>query len=306
MIILILLVFICACIILFTFTKKSTSSSTSNKELFQNNDKFEYYDHPKNIYDTFYASIYDSLVHNNIRTDFEIGVIVPLLSNYSHKIRIIDIGCGTGHFLGKLSKQIKSSMYCLGIDQSSSMIEKAKKNYENENIHWKIGNANDFYLISINYANIITCLYFTIYYIQNKQHFFSNCYQWIKPGGYFIIHLVNRHTFDPILPPGNPLYIVSPQKYAKKRITQTKINFYDFHYISNFEMTSNDNAKFIETFRFSNGKRRKHEHYLYMEDKDIISQQIINEGFIVHQIINMISCAYEEQYLYIYKKPSNH
>ena len=42
---------------------------------------------------------------------------------------------------------------------------------------------------------------------------------WLMPGGYLIVHLVDRESFDPILPPGNPLYVVSPQKYAKERIT---------------------------------------------------------------------------------------
>ena len=50
------------------------------------------------------------------------------------------------------------------------------------------------------------------------------------PGGYLIVHLVDRESFDPILPPGNPLYVVSPQKYAKERITKTKVHFNDFIY----------------------------------------------------------------------------
>ena len=41
---------------------------------------------------------------------------------------------------------------------------------------------------------------------NNKQTFFNNCMDWLMPGGYLIIHLVDREKFDPILPPGNPLY----------------------------------------------------------------------------------------------------
>ena len=36
------------------------------------------------------------------------------------------------------------------------------------------------------------------------------------PGGYFVLHLVNRDKFDPILNTADPLHIVSAQKYAKK------------------------------------------------------------------------------------------
>ena len=61
---------------------------------------------------------------------------------------------------------------------------------------------------------------------------------WLMPGGKLIVHLVDRDKFDPILPPGNPLYIVSPQKYAKERITKTKITFNEFLYNSNFNFTT--------------------------------------------------------------------
>ena len=65
----------------------------------------------------------------------------------------------------------------------------------------------------------LTCLYFTIYYIKNKRQFFENCYNWLAPGGYLLLHLVDRDNFDPILPAGDPLTIISAQKYAKERIT---------------------------------------------------------------------------------------
>ena len=63
----------------------------------------------------------------------------------------------------------------------------------------------------------ITCFYFTIYYlIKDKNAFLSNCYHWLKPGGKLIMHLVEK-MFDPILPVANPLVMVSPQRYAKKK-----------------------------------------------------------------------------------------
>jgi hypothetical protein len=42
------------------------------------------------------------------------------------------------------------------------------------------------------------------------------------PGGTLIVHIVDREKFDPMLPAANPLYIVSPQKYAKERIQKVK------------------------------------------------------------------------------------
>jgi hypothetical protein len=130
------------------------------------------------------------------------------------------------------------------------MIKKAKEDYPNSN--YLIGDGNDNLLFKMNSLTHILCLYFTIYYFKDKKHFFDNCMDWLMPGGFLIIHLVNRESFDPILPPGNPLYIVSPQKYAKKRITTTKISFTDFVYSANFNLDKDSNiSTFDEKFKFN-------------------------------------------------------
>ena len=83
--------------------------------------------------------------------------------------------------------------------------------------------------------------------------------KWLLPGGYLILHLVDRDNFDPILPPGNPLLYVSPQKYAKKRITTTKVKFDDFSYSADFSLNEKTNiATFNEKFKNdSDGKGGK-------------------------------------------------
>lgn len=126
---------------------------------------------------------------------------------------------------------------------------------------------------------------------------------WLMPGGFLIVHLVDKYKFDPILPPGNPLYVVSPQKYAKERITSTKITFNDFVYNSNFKLDK-DIAIFEEKFKFNDGKVRKQEQTLYMEDLPTITNMAQDAGFLIQGKINMVNCAYENQYLYIFVKPN--
>ena len=127
---------------------------------------------------------------------------------------------------------------------------------------------------------------------------------WLMPGGTLLIHLVNREKFDPILPPGNPLYIVSPQKYAKERITKTKIRFNDFEYSSNFELEpEKDIATFHEKFKFNDGKIRKQEHKLYMNSETDIINMAQDAGFLFQGKIDLVNCAYEYQYVYILVKP---
>jgi hypothetical protein len=128
---------------------------------------------------------------------------------------------------------------------------------------------------------------------------------WLMPGGYLVVHLVDPYNFDPILPPGNPLYIVSPQKYAKERITKTNINFNKFKYNSNFDYDeSKQIATFEEKFKFKDGKTRKQEQILYMEDTEKIVAIAQQCGFILSSKIDMVKCAYEYQYLYVFMKPA--
>ena len=111
--------------------------------------------------------------------------------------------------------------------------------------------------------------------------------------------------FDPILPTANGLFIVSPQKYAKERITHSKITFNEFVYTADFELPKGNNtAKFKEKFKFNDGKVRKQEHTLYMEPQNTIINYAQDSGFIIQGIIDLVHCAYEYQYLYILEKPS--
>ena len=251
------------------------------------------------VYDDFYANIYDYLVFNNIKNSYEIGEIVNSTSPSETSV-ILDVGCGTGHHVGKMSEQ---NLNVLGIDISPSMIQKAKENYPNYN--FRVANALN--TTEFNYQTFthILCLYFTIYYFPDKRRFFDNCMDWLRPGGYLVVHLVDREKFDPILPPGNPLYIVSPQKYAKERITSTKITFNDFVYNSDFKFDKGANiATFDEKFKFNNGNVRKQEQKLYMEDTQDILTTAQQCGFILQGKIDLVNCAYESQYLYIFVKPS--
>jgi hypothetical protein len=136
--------------------------------------------------------------------------------------------------------------------------------------------------------------------------FFQNCSNWLMPGGYLIVHLVDRVKFDPILPPGNPLMFVSPQKYAKKRITQTKVKFSDFAYNAEFDLDEQNNiAIFTEKFKNDkDGKVRKQEHTMYMPDLKEIVDEAQGAGFVVEGIIDLVHCQYEYQYLYLFTKPN--
>lgn len=292
-----LLLLVTVFLIVVILLKAVMNGVKKTQEGYAQNDSFLFKEGVK-IYDEFYADIYDYLVFNNMKDDFEIGEIKTKTTPTSQSV-ILDVGSGTGHHVAKLAKD---NLQVVGIDISPSMIAKAKLSFPDYD--FKVGDALDYSQFNESTFTHILCLYFTLYYFEDKRKFFSNCYDWLMPGGTLIVHVVNREKFDPILPPGNPLYVVSPQKYAKERITKTKITFTDFVYSSDFELDAPKNvATFHEKFKFNDGKVRKHEHTLYMESESDIINMAQDAGFIVNGKIDMIGCAYDNQYLYILVKP---
>ena len=278
---------------------KNVKSSEKVTEGFEQNDQF-LFKTGNDVYDKFYAEIYDYLVYNNYKDDYEVGEIINKTTPTSSS-KILDIGCGTGNQVVNFSSK---GYEVLGIDISPSMINKAIEKYPNYN--FKVADALNKDNFNSNTFTHITCLYFTIYYFQNKRQLLENIYRWLMPGGYFIVHLVDRKMFDPILPPGNPLLMVSPQRYAKERITTTKVKFDGFSYSAKFDLDEKqDIAKFNEKFKMDDGsKSRKNEHILYMPEKEEIINEIQNVGFISYGIVDLINCQYEYQYLYIFTKPT--
>lgn len=252
------------------------------------------------VYDDFYSDIYDHLVFNTVKNDYEIGAIVNS-TKLTHKSVILDVGCGTGHHVGTL----KSKGYnVIGIDSSDSMVKRAKENYPDCTFQLKNVLSNQIFR-SQSFTHVL-CMYFTIYCIQNKTMFFKNVFNWLTPGGYCMVHLVQRDKFDPILPPGNPIMFGSIQKHAEKRITSTKIKFTDFSYSANFkdDPQNSEQCLFEEKFvNDDNGKTRKNEHILYMTSIPQIVKIAEQQGFLSQGKVDLRKCQYDYQYVYIFMKP---
>jgi len=267
------------------------------KEGFIQREKFIIKTGPQ-IYDSFYCSIYDDLVLDRVKNNYEVGEIKRLIP--TNKSRVLDIGSGTGHHVKLLNK---AGYNAEGVDKSADMVTRAKNKYKN--YRFKQGDALESILYPSNTFTAITCLYFTLYYIKDKRTFFQNCYNWLKPGGYLVIHLVNRDKFDPILNVADPLHLISAQKYARKRITNSFIKFKNFQYKANFDLNKGNNlAEFGETLKDdSSGNVRQNKHKFYMDTQKHILGIAKNIGFILQGKIDMLRCQYQYQYLYVLYKP---
>ena len=269
-------------------------------------EKYELKESPA-LYDDFYAEVYDELLFSKLKDDFEVGEIINSTKPNKSSI-ILDVGSGTGHHV---SNFVANGFKAQGVDISPAMVKKAQENYPE--LQFKQGDIMDTMLFPGNSFTHITCLYFTIYYIKDKRRFFSNVMHWLQPGGYLALHLVDRDNFDPIVPAGDPFSIVSPQKFAKERITSTVVKFNNLDYKSNFELlkdkeTNNDgiiNAIMHETFKDTKtGALRKNEHKLYMPTQKTILSMAKDAGFILTAKIDMVKCQYANQFIYILQKPT--
>jgi ubiquinone/menaquinone biosynthesis C-methylase UbiE len=237
-------------------------------------------------------------VFSNVKTEYEIGELFNQTFLTSESI-VLDIGSGTGHHVNAI--QGRGVPNVTGIDISSSMVQKAKEMYPNSK--FLQGDVTQTDLFPSNSFTHILCLYFTIYYIQNKEQFFRNVYNYLMPGGYFVLHLVNREKFDFFLPS-----VFSSQKRTRPVSSEgvTDIKFNGFDYSGKFHRENkSDKASFHEKFKFHDGKVRTQEHSLYMEPEQDILSMVQDAGFISHGIIDLSPVEYGHQYLYIFVKPAN-
>ena len=269
-------------------------------EGFTTTDKFLMRTNTVDIYDDFYSDIYDYLVYSDVKDEYEVGEILRITTP-NEKSRILDVGCGTGHHVSAFAS---NNIEVVGIDQSTSMIARAKENYPG--LDFKVENALNGNIFRSDYFTHIICMYFTVYYMDDKRTFFNNCIRWLTPGGYLVVHMVDRDMFDPIVPPANPLITLTPQRYAKERITSSKVSFNDMKYSARFNLDEeNDSAKFVEKFTMNNsGRVIQNEHQFYIPSQADILDIAKECGFIVQGKIDLIKSGYEYQYLYILVKPT--
>ena len=263
----------------------------------------------KDVFDDTYVNIYDNLVYNQANNIFEVDRIFNSKTpNIIHQI--LDIGCATGHRVNMLNKD---DNYVIGIDNSPAMIKKAKENYPE--LNFKLCDALNYMEFHENTFTHITCLYFTIYYIKDKKQFLENCFNWLQPGGVFILHLVDMHNFDPIIPASTS---VIKKKYENennnKRITESLVNFDKLDYKANFDINNTidnnsvnldkTNAQFKETIKFKDTRAvRVNEHNLFISTQRSILSFLRDIGFILQSQEEMSSINYENNFIYTLQKP---
>ena len=283
----ILLFIICLLILLSIF--RSNYSKTS-QEGFEQKDQFIFKKGPS-VYDNFYANVYDHIVNTTIGSDFEIGTIISSTQPTSKSV-ILDVGCRTGSRVSKLSDE---NLQVIGIDASPFMIKKSLMKYPD--YKFIVGDALKIGQFQPSLFTHILCLDNIIYTFEDKRQLVNNFMDWLMPGGYFILHLVDAETFNPISNKTELPIIVTTRKTPNKTI-KTR----DYDYTASYTLNNNVGT-ITETFKFKNGRVRKQEQRLYMDDKEVILTIVQQCGFTLQSIVDIVHSGYGQQYLYIFIKP---
>ena len=291
------LVILCAIIMVSLILYKKNSSPL--KEGFSQKDRFVA-KYNGNVYDMFYAQIYDELNAPKKRIPYEIDSIIKMTqaSDYS---RFLDIGSGTGNVVNEL---VELGYDAYGVDKSEAMIEYSKTKFPN--VMTKCGDVTNSMLYDRGVFSHILCLHYTIYNIENKLDFFKNCYFWLKSGGSLVLHLVDPKKFDVHLLSEKHPIIGSPQKAHSTRDTETSVKFEGFDYKASYEYDKKNQSKvtFTETFTDnSTGNIRQNEQILHMENIDDIVSIARQAGFILQGQVNLEKTTDDKnQFLYFFER----
>jgi SAM-dependent methyltransferase len=165
-----ILIFIILLLLLMTSFKYIIPNNTKVTEGFIQKDEYIFLQ-DADVFDEFYSKLYDYLVFNDVKTEFEIGNVIGLVSP-SNQATILDVGSGTGHHVDMLSKN-PNITNVVGVDISPSMIAQSKQNYPSHK--WVLGDVLNLTTFPASSFTHITCFYFTIYYFKEKRPFFENC-----------------------------------------------------------------------------------------------------------------------------------
>jgi SAM-dependent methyltransferase len=265
----------------------------------------------EDIFDEFYASVYDNLTQLGGRYAQEITLIIHQWKKTAETdtMEVLDCGCGTGIATTYFAKQNVKSV--IGLDRSKAMLRRARNvtltaaslpSAQNDSITFLEGDMNMESTFAPGQFSHAVLLFFTIYYANDPTGIFKNLFHWIRPGGQIAIEVVNKYKFDPMLESASPFAGLSLQKYSKERITKSKVEFDKFSYEAEFDL-QDPSAEFREVFRFKDKSVRRQRHTFTMRDINEIVHLAQTAGWNYNGYIDLVTAGFEYAYVLIFNHP---
>ena len=287
------------------FLLYSVTTWMSSIENFENEEGITY-ESPSEIYDEVYASVYNMLWHSNEKLQFEqVSMQDIALADWpKDSVKVVDMCSGTApHACWFKNLGVDYT----GVDVSDAMIQKARK--ECPGAKFKKGDITQVQLFPQKSVSHCLLLNFSAYQFDNPKIVSDNAYQWLEPGGYFIVHLVDPDNYDPLHDLATPFAAFSLQKYSLERQTDSNIYFDKFKYNGKLiKKRDEDTAEYNEIFTYydkdENGgkKYRENKHHWSMPSKERMIDIFKTSGFTFVEAVPMLNVGKEYQYLCYFTK----
>jgi SAM-dependent methyltransferase len=263
------------------------------------------------LFDEFYASVYDNLTQLAGRYPQELSLIMHQWKKTAKAdtMDILDCGCGTGIASVLFAKQGVNSV--IGLDRSDHMLRRAKSvtllaggldREKIEAITFLKGDMNNENTFTAGQFSHAALLFFTVYYSKDTVGLFKNLFHWVRPGGQIAIEVVNKYKFDPLLEAASPFTGTTVQKYSKKRVTKSKVEFDKFSYEAEFDL-QDPTAEFREVFRFTDKSVRRQRHTFTMRDINDIVHLAQTAGWKYNGYVDLVSAGFEYAYVLMFNHP---
>ena len=262
------------------------------------------------LYDDFYASVYDKLAQGIERSAGKVALVMAQWKKYGMEpkdMKILDAGCGTG--VATLAFKKLGAGSIIALDQSEAMLRQGRNvtspattltEEQRQTIEWRHATLLNPSALAGSEVNCAVLFYFTVYYIKDLDALFRNLGLWVAPGGNLVVEVVNKYKFDPILDSASPFAGFSIQKYADKRQTKSKVAFDKFEYEAEFRLiddSPNSGAEFREGFAFKDGSKRRQKHSFYMPEIKKIVSSATYAGWTYKAYLDTTALGFEYGYL---------
>ena len=252
------------------------------------------------IKDAFYAAVYDDIFTQRVTNAHEVGAIISQYPDISNQAIALDIGAGTGAYMRAFIKHGITDI--TGIEPSGAMIAQAKKAHPRLNLNIVKGDPTTITAFKPESFTLVTLLNFEVYHIRNTPQLFANVYEWLKPGGYFVLHLVDPRRFNA----ASLLGLTQPSSSGNRSRAQNAVKFSDFEYTADVQVFPNDMVQYMEVFTDDKtGQTRKNVRNFRMPSPQTYIETASEAGFNMLGQIDLVKAHKAYQYLYLFYKPAN-
>lgn len=167
------------------------------------------------------AALYEKLYEDENSLIWQYGAEAIKLLSPQLGERILDLGCGTGQLSWKIAE---SGAEVIGIDNSPTMIEQARKTYSD--LRFEVADGINFHLCSSFDAVFSNA---ALHWIKEPERVIMNIWEALKPGGRFVAEFGGKGNLQAIIaamysaieainyptkPEMNPWYFPSIAEYA--------------------------------------------------------------------------------------------